>query len=82
LNKAAQLQIQIVEAPPLTDLEKGRLDMPRWALGTIVMSPLSALIGQGKWALAVDVARDSFVVVVALMSLWLVVGFNHTRKAL
>jgi len=56
--------------------------MPRWALGAIVMSPLSALLGQGKWALAVEVVRESFVFVVVLMSLWLVVGLNNGRRAL
>ena len=55
--------------------------MPRWALGAIVMSPLSALLGQGKWALAVEVARESFVFVVVLMSLWLAPGNRILEKA-
>ncbi len=82
LATLSYVDVQIVEALPLTDLEKGRLHMPRWALGAIAMSPLSALLGQGKLALAVQVARESFMVMAVLMSLWLVVGFNHNRKAL
>lgn len=56
--------------------------MPRWALGTLVVSPLSVLLGQGKLAVAVAMARETFIGFLMLMSLWLVVGLGRKRRAL
>jgi uncharacterized membrane protein YtjA (UPF0391 family) len=56
--------------------------MPRWALGTVILAPLGALLGQGGIESAVEVARGGFVLSVFLMSTWLVLGLHRSRLAL
>jgi len=54
--------------------------MPRWALGTLVVSPLATLLGQGKVAVAVQTFREMFVFALIAMSVWLVLGLRRNRK--
>jgi hypothetical protein len=55
--------------------------MPRWAVGTIVVSPLATLLGQGNFAYAVELAREAFLGVVIIMSVWLVIGLARHRSS-
>ena len=56
--------------------------MPRWTLGAIVVAPLGVLLADGRVANAVDVVRETFIVMVFLMSTWLVLGFGRDRATM
>jgi membrane protease YdiL (CAAX protease family) len=56
--------------------------MPRWVLGLIVVSLLTASLHGGRIGDVVEVAKSSFVIVLFTMAMWLVLGFQRSRSAL